>query len=60
MRRRPRKSELTAAADAEPDDRYDFYCCWYFLIVSTMYMSEIKINPDQVAGGAEFRDRKQK
>ncbi|WP_370841231.1 ExbD/TolR family protein [Phascolarctobacterium faecium] len=59
MRRRPRKQSLPPQLMLSPMIDMIFLLLVFF-IVSTMYMSEIKNNPDQVAGGAEFRDRKQK
>ena len=54
-----RCAELAAAADAEPDDRYDFSAAGIFYRQYDVYERN-KNHPDQAAGGAEFRDRKQK
>lgn len=59
MRRRPRKQSLPPQLMLSPMIDMIFLLLVFF-IVSTMYMSENKNHPDQAAGGAEFRDRKQK
>lgn len=58
MRRRPRKQSLPPQLMLSPMIDMIF-CCWYFYRQYDVYERN-KNNPDQVAGGAEFRDRKQK